>query len=201
MKLNNRKSTRLKGYDYTSVGRYFVTIVTRNRLHLFGKIVHGEMRRNVFGEIAAQEWKNTVQLRDNISLGGYMIMPDHIHFVVHIDKQQEQKIYSPEEMERRAGALKGKHINKSGSLGAVIRGYKGAVTRQVLDGIATYENIEDGEINSLCKKIKTEKTIWLRNYNEAIIKTQQHYDNVTEYIKNNPKKWEKNLKKKLKLDS
>lgn len=197
MNQHNRKTVRLKGYDYTSVGRYFVTIVTRDRLRLFGRIVDGEMMLNEFGEIAAREWENTMELRDNVSLGAYMIMPDHIHFLVHINEQHEQKVYHKNELERRAGAVKGKHINKPGSLGAIVRGYKGAVTRQILEFVKNYTNSNDRVLNKICAKLKGEKTIWIRNYNEAIIRSERHYDNVTEYIKNNPRKWEENLRATL----
>ncbi len=200
MNLHNRKSLRLKGYDYTSVGRYFVTIVTRNRLHLFGKVVDGEMVLNEFGKIAEREWINTLRLRNNVSLGAFMIMPDHIHFVVHIDQQREQKEYSAEELERRAGAVAGKHINKPGSLGAIVRGYKGAVTRQILDKINEKSDPSDDQLVEIYKVLKDAKTIWVRNYNDAIIKSQRHYDNVTKYINENPKKWDEQLKAKLKLE-
>ncbi|MEO9966927.1 MAG: transposase [Nonlabens ulvanivorans] len=204
MKQHNRKSIRLKGYDYTSVGRYFVTIVVRNRLHLFGKVIDGKMILNKFGEIAAIEWQRTLTLRDNVSLGAFMIMPDHIHFVIHIEEQRIQKEYTAKELERRAGAVAGKHMNKPGSLGAIVRGYKGAVTRQVLSIISENQNnestLKNGELMDIHNRLRTEKTIWVRNYNEAIIRTQRHYDNVTRYINNNPKKWDENLKQKLDLD-
>jgi len=204
MKQHNRKSIRLKGYDYTSVGRYFVTIVVRNRLHLFGKVIDGKMVLNKFGEIAAIEWQRTLSLRDNVSLGAFMIMPDHIHFVIHIEEKRIQKEYTAEELERRAGAVAGKHMNKPGSLGAIVRGYKGAVTRQILSIISENQNnestLKNGELMDIHNRLRTEKTIWVRNYNEAIIRTQRHYDNVTRYINNNPKKWDENLKQKLDLD-
>ena len=204
MKQHHRKSIRLKGHDYTSVGRYFVTIVIRNRLHLFGKVIDGNMVLNKFGEIAAKEWLNTLKLRDNVSLGAFMIMPDHIHFVIHIEEQSIQKEYTAEELERRAGAVAGKHMNKPGSLGSIVRGYKGAVTRQVLSIISENQNKEtalmDNELADIHNQLRTEKTIWIRNYNEAIIRTQRHYDNVTRYINDNPKKWDENLRQKLDLD-
>lgn len=204
MKQYNRKSIRLKGHDYTSVGRYFVTIVIRNRLHLFGKVIDEKMILNKFGEIAAKEWQQTINLRDNVSLGAFMIMPDHIHFVIHIEEQRIQKEYTAEELERRAGAVAGKHMNKPGSLGAIVRGYKGAVTRQVLSIISENQNnestLKNSELMDIHNQLRTEKTIWVRNYNEAIIRTQRHYDNVTRYINDNPKKWDENLKQKLDLD-
>ncbi|MGJ8683825.1 MAG: transposase [Nonlabens sp.] len=200
MKQHNRKSIRLKGYDYTQVGRYFVTIVTRGRLHLFGNIVDGKMKLNAFGKIAANELAHTLKLRDNVSLGAFMIMPDHVHFVIHIDQQPVQKEYTAEEFERRAGAVAGKHINKPGSLGAIVRGYKGAVTRQVLDKINEKSDPPDNQLAEIHKVLKNAKTIWVRNYNDAIIKSQRHYDNVTKYINDNPKKWDEQLKAKLKLE-
>lgn len=204
MKQYNRKSIRLKGHDYTSVGRYFVTIVIRNRLHLFGKVIDEKMILNKFGEIAAKEWQQTINLRDNVSLGAFMIMPDHIHFVIHIEEQRIQKEYTAEELQRRAGAVAGKHMNKPGSLGAVVRGYKGAVTRQVLSIISENQNnestLKNSELMDIHNQLRTEKTIWVRNYNEAIIRTQRHYDNVIRYINDNPKKWDENLKQKLDLD-
>ncbi|WP_405378551.1 transposase [Nonlabens sp. Asnod3-A02] len=204
MKQHNRKSIRLKGHDYTSVARYFVTIVIRNRLHLFGKVIDGKMILNKFGEIAAKEWQQTLNLRDNVSLGAFMIMPDHIHFVIHIEQQRIQKEYTAEELERRARAVAGKHMNKPGSLGAIVRGYKGAVTRQVLSIISENQNnestLKNSELMDIHNRLRAEKTIWVRNYNEAIIRTQRHYDNVTRYINDNPKKWDENLKQKLDLD-
>lgn len=203
MKQYNRKSIRLKGHDYTSVGRYFVTIVIRNRLHLFGKVIDGKMILNKFGEIAAKEWQQTINLRDNVSLGAFMIMPDHIHFVIHIEEQRIQKEYTAEELERRAGAVAGKHMNKPGSLGAVVRGYKGAVTRQVLSIISENQNnestLKNSELMDIHNQLRTEKTIWVRNYNEAIIKSERHYNNVTNYINNNPRKWDEQLRAKLEL--
>ena len=94
-------------------------------------------------------------------------------------------------------------MNKPGSLGAVVRGYKGAVTRQVLSIISENQNnestLKNGELMNIHNQLRAEKTIWVRNYNEAIIRTQRHYDNVTRYINDNPKKWDEQLKAKLKL--
>jgi REP element-mobilizing transposase RayT len=206
MKKHNRKSIRLKGYDYTSIGRYFVTIVVRNRWRLFGKVVNGEMALNTFGEIAEREWVHTLRLRNNLSLGAFMIMPDHIHFVVNIEVAINQTEHTPEELERRAGAVKGKDICKEGSLGSLVRGYKAAVTNQIKTLIyAQKENKSDlsesafTELNLLIRKIDLKKTLWVRNYHEIIIRDQRAYLNISKYINNNPKKWDEDLKKKLGL--
>lgn len=207
MKLHNRKSLRLKGYDYTSIGRYFVTVVTRDRLHLFGKVIDGEMVLNEFGKIAEREWINTLRIRSNISLGAFMIMPDHIHFVVNIEGATPQTSFSSQELERRAGAVAAKDICKEGSLGSLVRGYKAAITNQVKTLIYKHHEQESNlteeslqEIQPLINRVDLKKTIWVRNYHEIIIRDQRAYLNISRYINNNPKKWDEDLKKKLGLN-
>lgn len=201
--MKNRKTIRLKGYDYSSVGRYFVTIVNRNRLHLFGNIVNGHMQLNAFGEIAAQEWENTLNLRNNVSLGAFMIMPDHIHFVIHIEVATPKKDYEPDELERRSGAVRGKDIIKPQSLSTIVRGYKAAITNRLKTMIYEYNDALEKTKNPvmdalkpLIRRIDLNKSIWVRNYHEIIIRDARAYNNISRYINNNPKKWEENLQAK-----
>ena len=63
-----RRSIRLKGYDYRQPGAYFVTICTRRWQHLFGEIVNGQMIRNAIGEIVAAEWQRTAEMRTYVQL-------------------------------------------------------------------------------------------------------------------------------------
>ena len=89
--LPNRRSIRLKNYDYSQKGSYFITIVTQNRKHLFGKIEDGKMILSSVGKIVEDEWMNTIQLRPNVVLGEFIIMPDHMHMIVTIITQIEKK--------------------------------------------------------------------------------------------------------------
>ena len=66
--IHHRRSIRLKGYDYTQAGAYFITICTHQRENIFGEIVNGEMKLNSFGEIAYNEWFKTVELRPYVEL-------------------------------------------------------------------------------------------------------------------------------------
>lgn len=118
--LHNRRSIRLKGYDYSNEGLYFITLCVQNRKHLFGKIERGQMLRNTYGEIAAREWEQSAALRKNISLGEYIIMPNHMHGIISID----YKISKGED-------IIGKFKSPSNTLGAIIREYKGATTKQI----------------------------------------------------------------------
>jgi REP element-mobilizing transposase RayT len=89
--LPNRQSIRLSNYDYSQEGSYFITLVTQNRLHLFGKIEDGKMILNSLGKILEEEWKMTIKLRPNITLGEFIIMPDHMHMILTISSKMEKK--------------------------------------------------------------------------------------------------------------
>jgi len=78
----NRRSIRLRGYDYSCAGMYFVTICTQTRVCLFGEIVDGEMWLNEYGCIVANEWIKTPEIRDEIELDEFVIMPNHFHGIV-----------------------------------------------------------------------------------------------------------------------
>lgn len=84
---HHRRSIRLKGYDYTGSGAYYITIVTCQRQHLFGKIVDGEMRLNELGQIARNEWFKTAALRSYVELyeDEFVVMPNHVHGIIWID--------------------------------------------------------------------------------------------------------------------
>ena len=70
-------SARLKNYDYASNGAYFITICTKNREHFFGQVTNGEMRLSNIGEIIADEWEKTAEIRKNVELGEWVVMPNH----------------------------------------------------------------------------------------------------------------------------
>lgn len=80
-KIHHRQSIRLKGYDYSQAGAYFVTIVAWQRECLFGDVVEGEMpkegviRLNDFGVIVKNEWERTAIVRPNVELGTFVVMP------------------------------------------------------------------------------------------------------------------------------
>src|SRR4028119_872493 len=81
---HHRRSTRLKGYDYAQPGAYFVTICTYQRQCWFGDIRDGRMYWNHIGYIVAQEWARSSQIRQEIELDEWVIMPNHLHGIVFI---------------------------------------------------------------------------------------------------------------------
>ncbi|MGB8645104.1 MAG: hypothetical protein WCF84_07695 [Anaerolineae bacterium] len=79
---HHRRSIRLKGYDYSQPGAYFITLVTNDRECLFGEIVNGEMRLSECGRIVQEEWLRTAKIRPNVQLDEFVIMPNHFHAVL-----------------------------------------------------------------------------------------------------------------------
>ena len=79
---HHRESIRLKGYDYSQPGGYFVTIVAQNRDCLFGEIVEGEMRLSRAGRIVQQAWMDLPNHYAAVVLDEFVIMPNHVHGVI-----------------------------------------------------------------------------------------------------------------------
>ena len=76
---HHRRSIRLKGYDYTQPGAYFVTICTHDRECLFGHIIGGAMRLNEYGEIVQFTWDDLIHHVGGIVLDAFVITPNHVH--------------------------------------------------------------------------------------------------------------------------
>ena len=83
-KIFKRRSIRLKGYDYSQPGAYFVTICSQNKKCIFGDVVDGEMILNKYGYIVKNEWLGTTNVRDNVKLDMFVVMPTHFHGIISI---------------------------------------------------------------------------------------------------------------------
>ena len=83
-KIHNRRSIRLRGYDYSRAGLYFITICTQNRLHLFGEINDGIMALNDAGKMVEQIWNKIPNNFNHTRLHEWVIMPNHIHGIIEI---------------------------------------------------------------------------------------------------------------------
>lgn len=81
-KIHHRRSIRLRGYDYSQAGAYFITICTQNRLHLFGEIVNNKMILNGAGKMVEQTWNEIPVFYDGFGVNEYVVMPNHFHGVI-----------------------------------------------------------------------------------------------------------------------
>ena len=92
---HNRRSIRLKNYDYASEGAYYVTVVTQGRECLFGEIVDAKMYLSNYGEIVQKWWDNIPHHFPNVETGAFVIMPNHIHGIVFVTQERRGEVVSP----------------------------------------------------------------------------------------------------------
>ncbi|MHC1707343.1 MAG: transposase [Bacteroidales bacterium] len=182
---HHRQSIRLQAYDYSQPGSYFVTLCTYGREFLFGNIENGTMILNSFGQIARDALLKTPEIRQEIQLGEFVIMPNHVHGIVNIIEKTINhstvgayghtpvgaNCNSPQQSNRHSPPR-----SPSKTLGAVVRGYKSSVTTQ---------------INILRKTPK--QPVWQRNYYDHIIRDYSSYEKISDYIRNNPASWSNDI--------
>ena len=162
---HHRRSIRLKGYDYSQSGAYFVTICADRRQCVFGDVVDGQMRLNRYGEIVADEWRKSSSIRQEIELDGWVVMPNHFHGIVIINNPVGANGRSPL---RNGSPLR----MKPKSLSSLMAGFKSITTKK---------------INILRDASGTK--LWQRNYYEHIIRNQDAMDKIRHYIVSNPMSW------------
>ncbi len=159
MELPNRKSTRLKDYDYSTPGAYFVTICTKGRREILSEIIVGadvlDGPQNIlyqYGEIANKHLLAMHNFYDNISIVKYVIMPNHIHLLIQIT---------------------------DGNNGPP---RTSVPTKSLLSNfISTFKRF--------CNKEYGEN-VWQRSFHDHIIRNEQDYVKIAEYIDTNPLTWE-----------
>ncbi|NER50470.1 MAG: transposase [Symploca sp. SIO1A3] len=124
---HHRRSIRLKGYDYTQAGAYFVTICTWQHQCLLGEVVDGEMQLNDYGKIAQFHWHNLLQHHQHLELDEFMIMPNHLHGILILTEDNTgKKRHGLSEIIRGFKTFAARRINKIRHLAGVSvwqRGY------------------------------------------------------------------------------
>jgi len=154
----HRQSIRLHRRDYSAPGTYHVTICACS--HLFGRVRTGEMILTRFGKTAAECWTDLPNHFSHVRLDAFVVMPDHLHGILVLGRRSAR----PSAI-GRIGA---------GSLGAVVRSFKSAVTARI--------NSERGARPG---------GIWQRNYFDQIIRSRADLDRVRRYIRDNPVRWDR----------
>lgn len=178
----NRRSIRLKGYDYSSPGEYFITICTRNRECLFGDVINGEMVLNDVGRIAKDFWYRIPERFDDIQLDAFIVMPNHIHGIIGIESNIEPDTHSVgaiHELPLRNDKMDTETCRKHRRqmlLPKIIGWYKMNVSKRT-------NNILDN----------TGNPFWQRNYYEHIIRNEKSLERIRDYIINNPAQWEEDM--------
>lgn len=169
-------STRLKHWDYSQCGWYFITICTKNSEHFFGKVIDEQMKLSPIGDIADKFWKEIPNHFKNVSLDNHVIMPNHIHGIIIINNStvqapnlgvSSQNIEKPKQETPKLGESTAKW--KPATIGVIINQYKRIVT-----------------INA---RKSTPKFAWQPRFHDHIIRNDESLKRIREYTINNPAKW------------
>ena len=192
--MNHRRSMRLRDYDYSQDGAYFVTICTWNRECLLGEIVHGVMDLSEIGKIVREFWFEIQKHFGNIQLDAFTIMPNHLHGIMVLsDDLCRGEVSSPclKIEEIKPGETGGdtppiwktgktKNIGKGGDTPPLRKGTLG----QML-GYFKYQTTKQINLSRNTPGIP----IWQRNYYDHVIRNEKELTETREYIINNPLRW------------
>lgn len=170
--IHKRKSIRLKTFDYSNGGSFFVTLNVHNRRHLFGEIIKQNMpfqsqimELNEAGIHAKKCWEEIPIHFPNATIHEFIIMPDHVHGIIEV-------MFDPKFVLNNQS---GKFQSPSRTIGSIIRGFKIGVTKWMRQNNPNLHSIN--------------QPIWQRNYYEKIIRNKTDFETYTKYIIDNPSKY------------
>ncbi|MBC7766073.1 MAG: transposase [Hyphomonadaceae bacterium] len=170
--IHHRRSIRLKHYDYTTNGYYFVTICTENKENLFGDIIDGKMLLSHAGNMVEERYLNLKNMFEDIELVQYIVMPNHFHAIIALVgagfmSAHDEVSSNPKRADTRPAP----------TMGDVICAFKSMTTNAYIKGVRSgiYSPFQ--------------KHIWQRNYYEHVIRDKNEFLNTWEYIASNALKW------------
>ena len=183
---HHRRSIRLKGYDYSRSGYYFVTICAQDRKKLFGEINDAIVRLNEAGQMVEQEWNQIPKRYDNVIVDQYIIMPNHFHGILQINvgvspvgaPNKTNKISIPP---NKIGISM---INRAATGGAptlfeIIGAFKSITTHRYINGV------KQNNWPSFRKRL------WQVKYHDRIIRNEGELGRIRKYIIKNPSNWKR----------
>jgi putative transposase len=166
---HHRRSIRLQGYDYAQAGAYFLTICAYGRECLFGEVVNGAMLKNDSGRIVEEEWLRSAEIRQELELDVFVVMPNHLHgivFIMNIGATGDVGATSRSPLRSPArGPAKL-------SLGSFVSGFKSACTKRV--------NEARGQPGT---------PMWQRGFYERVIRSEEELERIRAYVLDNPARW------------
>ncbi len=197
------KSHRMPGWDYSANGMYFIILVTQNRECNLGNIVDGEMILSGFGKIVNSEWLKSFEIRNELICDEYIIMPNHIHAIIILDKTNELN---------DTHATHGSHVDTHGlvylqsteqspnqpklirlpkSISSFVGGFKSAINSKI-DDFIDKNNLD-------IPKYNRNNHFFQPNYHDRIIRNDAEYQRIKNYIINNPQNWNDNKFKRREI--
>jgi REP element-mobilizing transposase RayT len=165
---HHRRSIRLRGYDYSQAGAYFVTICEVNRACIFGQVVDGKMHPNQFGEIVLKWWNELPNYYPPVELDEFVVMPNHMHGIIVIT-----------DVGAGSSCPNGRHDaapTEKRTLGQLVGHFKFQITKEI-------NQIRDAGYAKVLQ----------RDYYEHIMRNEREWNAIAEYICNNPANWNADL--------
>lgn len=182
-KIHKRRSIRLKGYDYSRPGLYFVTICVQHKKCLFGGIRGNQLQLNEAGQMVQAEWEKLPRRFPNVRLHEYVVMPNHFHAILEITSEagslpevaEFREDHTPAPGPEVSQQQQGSAVKKT--LGQIVGAFQSITTVAYIRGVKT-QNWPPFQ-----------GKLWQRNYWDRIIRDENAYQNISAYIINNPAKW------------
>ncbi len=179
--LHYRRSIRLKGYDYSHSGAYFVTTCTQNRECLFGEVKNEKVKLNPVGEMIQEIWEGLPQYHLGFEMGEFVVMPNHIHGIIVLTENVGVglRAYPPiETAEPKQKAGQPQRVAPTITLSDIVHHFKSYTTARYR------ERVENADWPPFPGRL------WQRNYYEHIIRSEKSLNKIREYITNNPIRWQ-----------
>ncbi|MBN1290651.1 MAG: transposase [Candidatus Latescibacteria bacterium] len=204
-KFNYRCSARLKGYDYTKTGAYFVTICTYRKEHYLGKIMNGRMVHSTVGNMCIQNWSEIPQHFTNVELDQFVIMPNHMHGIVFITNRNTSK--ENDITQKKVSELRDlSNTNIDDITQDVGTGYILSLRDQHSPNQYNetkqnrFQHVIPRSLSIIIASFKAAVTrnakknqipmYWQSRFHDHIIRSEHEFDRIRHYIKQNPHKWE-----------
>ena len=184
-------SARLKNWDYASNAPYFVTICTDNKTSYFGNVKEGKMHLSDLGQLANKYWLEIENKFPFVVLDHFVVMPNHVHGIINIDKplfDGRDAIYrvsnsadNPEDTDNPDAINRVSTVRKIG-------GVTGNNNPMLHENLSRFMHWYKGRCTFEMRKIYT-KFSWQPRFHEHVIRNEESYLKITEYIQNNPLRW------------
>jgi putative transposase len=177
--IHNRRSIRLHGYDYTQAGLYFITICSQDGAYLFGEVENSQMKLNAAGEMLEKWYYELANKFSDIKCDEMVIMPNHIHFIIENVGANLCVRPTDNEIPQHIDILGAEGEHAGSPLHNVVKWFKTMTTNEYIRNV---KNTNWPRFNG---------KLWQRNYYECIIRDEIAYQNISNYIINNPAKWQR----------
>jgi len=176
-------SHRRPGWDYSADGIYFITLVTQHRIHHLGEIMDASVRLSDFGHIIETEWVKSFEMRSELFLDEYVIMPNHIHAIIVLDKTNiDSTVETHGRVSLQSEPQPTGFIRRPQSVSSFIGGFKSRVNTKINDHIDKHQPD--------FPKFDRHHHFFQPNYHDHIIRNEQSYQRIKNYIADNPRNWD-----------